>query len=234
MLTIENLTKIYPSGKIGVENLSLQLEQGDLCAFIGSNGAGKTTTIDAIVGIHDFNQGEIYIDGHSMKTNPTLGKQALAYLPDNPDIYEQLTGQQYLNFIADTFNMSLSARNTQIEKFAAIFNMTDNLNMLISSYSHGMKQRLSLISAFMHTPKLLILDEPFVGLDPKGAITLREQMQNLCASGSTIFFSTHVLEVAERLCNKVAIINHGRLVSFGQTSEIIKNKSLEEIFMEVV
>jgi len=234
MLTIENLTKIYPSGKIAVQNISLTLERGDLCAFIGANGAGKTTTIDAIVGIHDFNQGDIYIDGHSMRSTPHLGKQVLAYLPDNPDIYEQLTGQQYLNFIADIFNMSLSDRNEQIEKFAAIFDMTDNLNMLVSAYSHGMKQRLSLISAFMHRPKLLILDEPFVGLDPKGAITLRDQMQQLCSAGSTIFFSTHVLEVAEKLCNKVAIINHGTLVAFGKTHEIIQEKSLEAIFMEVV
>jgi len=234
MLTIEKLTKIYPDNKIGVENLSLALEPGDLCAFIGGNGAGKTTTINAVVGIHDFDHGEIYIDGHSMKTDPIAGKQKLAYLPDNPDLYEQLTGHEYLKFVGDAFKMSVQDRKKEVATFAQIFNMTDNLNTPISAYSHGMKQRLALISAFMHAPKLLILDEPFVGLDPKGAVALREQMKQLCRNGSTIFFSTHVLDVAEKLCNKVAIINKGHLVAFGTTNDIIKDKSLEDIFMEVV
>jgi len=234
MLTIEKLTKIYPGNKIGVENLSLALEPGDLCAFIGGNGAGKTTTINAVVGIHDFDHGEIYIDGHSMKTDPIAGKQKLAYLPDNPDLYEQLTGHEYLKFVGDAFKMSVQDRKKEVATFAQIFNMTDNLNTPISAYSHGMKQRLALISAFMHAPKLLILDEPFVGLDPNGAVALREQMKQLCRNGSTIFFSTHVLDVAEKLCNKVAIINKGHLVAFGTTNDIIKDKSLEDIFMEVV
>jgi len=234
MLTIKNLTKMYAGGKVGVENLSLTLEPGDLCAFIGANGAGKTTTIDAIVGIHSFDYGEIDIAGHSIKTNPVAAKSQLAYLPDNPDLYEQLTGHQYLHFIGDVFNMPLESRKNAIEKYATIFSMTDNLNTQISSYSHGMKQRLALISAFIHQPKLLILDEPFVGLDPKGSIALKQEMQQLCARGSTIFFSTHVLEVAEKLCNKVAIINQGHLVAFGPTHEIVKTQSLEDIFMEVI
>jgi len=234
MLKIEKLTKIYPGDKVGVDNLSLTLEPGDLCAFIGSNGAGKTTTINAVVGIHDFDYGEIYIDGHSMRTDAIAGKEKLAYLPDNPDLYEQLTGNEYLNFIADAFKMSLRERKKEIEHFATIFGMSDNLNIPIASYSHGMKQRLALISAFMHAPKLLILDEPFVGLDPKGAVALREEMQKLCRNGSTIFFSTHVLDVAQKLCNKVAIINKGHLVAFGTTNDIIRDKSLEDIFMEVV
>lgn len=233
MLKIENLKKAYGKDKIAVNDLSLELQAGDLCGFIGANGAGKTTTIKSIVGIHDFDSGAIYIDGHSIKDEPVAAKLQLAYLPDNPDLYEHLTGHQYLQFIADVFSMSIEQRQEAINTYARIFEMEEHLNTLIASYSHGMQQRLALISAFIHKPKLLILDEPFVGLDPKGAYTVKEQMQQLCKSGSTIFFSTHVLEVAEKLCNKVAIMQRGKLVDFGNTQTIIQQQSLETVFMEV-
>lgn len=232
MLKIEGFTKKYANEKIAVDNLSFELEAGDICAFIGSNGAGKTSTIKAIVGIHDFDSGAIYIDGHSVKESPLEAKQQLAYLPDNPNLYEHLTGHQYLDFIGDIFDMNLSRRKEVITEHAIIFEMSEHLDTLISSYSHGMKQRLALISAFMHRPRLLVLDEPFVGLDPKGSFILKQQMKKLTKSGSTIFFATHVLEVAEKLATKVALINKGKLLAFGETQQIIQQQSLETIFME--
>ena len=234
MLRIENLTKHYPGSDKGVTDLSLHIERGDLYAFIGHNGAGKTTTLKAVVGIHDFEAGEIYVDGVSIKENPIECKRRFAYIPDNPDLYEYLTGIQYLNFIADVFAVSAEDRQTRIKKYADAFEITASLGDLISTYSHGMKQKLAIISALVHEPKLLILDEPFVGLDPKAAVTVKEIMKQLCDAGGAVFFSTHVLEVAEKLCNKVAIIKDGRIVVSGQMSEIVKpGQDLEAIFMEV-
>lgn len=235
MLTIRNLTKQYKGSNKGVQNISLHIEAGDIYAFIGHNGAGKTTTLKCVAGIHDFEQGEILINGISMKENPLLCKQQFAYIPDNPDLYEYLTGIQYLNFIADVFAVEAAERQTRIEKYAETFGITESLGDLIASYSHGMKQKLALISAMVHQPKLLILDEPFVGLDPKAAVELKNMMRELCGAGGAIFFSTHVLDVAEKLCNKVAIIKDGRLIKTGDMDMIVQQgESLEDIFMEVV
>lgn len=233
MLKIENLSKTYPGGKRAVDHLSLQIEPGDIYGFIGHNGAGKTTTIKAVVGIIDFEEGEILVDGLSVKTHPLECKRKMAYIPDNPDLYEYLTGIQYLNFVADIFQVSKQDRQERIRKYGELFELTSALGDLISSYSHGMKQKLAIISALLHDPKLLILDEPFVGLDPKASVILKEIMRELCREGAAIFFSTHVLEVAEKLCNKVAIIKEGRLVIAGNTQEVAKAKSLEELFMEI-
>lgn len=234
MLEIKNLTKIYKNGKKAVDNLSLTVKNGDIYGFIGHNGAGKTTTIKSIVGIHEFEEGSILIDGVSIKDKPLQCKQNLAYIPDNPDLYEYLTGIQYLNFIADVFNISDRDRKERIEKEAKDFGIFDVLGNLISSYSHGMKQKLAIIGALIHEPKLLVLDEPFVGLDPEASVRLKEKMHSLCKQGSAIFFSTHVLDVAEKLCNHIAIISKGRLVVEGETKELTKDKSLEELFMGVV
>ena len=217
MLEIKNLTKIYKNGKKAVDNLSLTVKNGDIYGFIGHNGAGKTTTIKSIVGIHEFEEGSILIDGVSIKDKPLQCKQNLAYIPDNPDLYEYLTGIQYLNFIADVFNISDRDRKERIEKEAKDFGIFDVLGNLISSYSHGMKQKLAIIGALIHEPKLLVLDEPFVGLDPEASVKLKEKMHSLCKRGSSIFFSTHVLDVAEKLCNHIAIISKGRLVVEGET-----------------
>ncbi|MFW5633034.1 MAG: ABC transporter ATP-binding protein [Acetivibrio ethanolgignens] len=233
MLEIRNLTKTYKGGKKAVSNLSLKVEPGDICGFIGHNGAGKTTTIKCIVGIHDFEAGEILVDGISVKENSLKCKSVLAYIPDNPDLYEYLTGIQYLNFIADIFGVPVGERKKRIQEEADDFEITQALGDLISSYSHGMKQKLAIIGALLHRPKLLILDEPFVGLDPKAALTLKNKMHKLCEEGSAIFFSTHVLDVAEKLCNKVAIIRKGELVAAGDTKELTKGESLEDVFMEV-
>lgn len=233
MLEIRNLTKTYKGGKKAVSNLSLKVEPGDICGFIGHNGAGKTTTIKCIVGIHDFEAGEILVDGISVKENPLKCKSVLAYIPDNPDLYEYLTGIQYLNFIADIFGVPAEERKKRIQEEADDFEITQALGDLISSYSHGMKQKLAIIGALLHRPKLLILDEPFVGLDPKAALTLKNKMHKLCEEGSAIFFSTHVLDVAEKLCNKVAIIRKGELIAAGDTKELTKGESLEDVFMEV-
>ncbi|MGN0505138.1 MAG: ABC transporter ATP-binding protein [Lachnospiraceae bacterium] len=233
MLTIQNLTKTYRGGKTAVSGLSLEVEAGDIYAFIGHNGAGKTTTIKCIVGIQDFDEGEITVDGISVKKDPLRCKSIMAYVPDNPDLYEYLTGIQYLNWIADIFRISKEDREKRIAKEAADFELTESLGDLISSYSHGMKQKLALIGALIHQPKLLILDEPFVGLDPKAAFLLKEKMHRMCEEGAAIFFSTHVLDVAEKLCNKVAILKAGRLVVSGTTEELTKNHSLEAVFMEV-
>ena len=234
MLRITNLTKHYKGSNKGVTDIGLAIEPGDIYAFIGHNGAGKTTTLKCVAGIHGFDQGEILINGTSIKENPLLCKQQFAYIPDNPDLYEYLTGIQYLNFIADVFEVPAKEREMRIEKYANAFEITASLGDLISSYSHGMKQKLAIISALVHAPKLLILDEPFVGLDPKAAVVLKEIMHEICAGGGAIFFSTHVLDVAEKLCNKVAIIKDGVLIASGNMDEIVKQgESLESIFMEV-
>lgn len=234
MLTINHLTKRYKGSSKGVTDLSLHVAPGDLYAFIGHNGAGKTTTLKSIAGIHDFDAGEILIDGMSLRENTIACKKQFAYIPDNPDVYEYLTGIQYLNFIADVFGVSADIRQERIKKYADEFEITASLGDLISTYSHGMKQKLAILSALVHEPKLLILDEPFVGLDPKATVTVKQIMKQLCESGGAVFFSTHVLEVAEKLCNKVAIIKDGVLVASGDMAEIVKpGQTLESIFMEV-
>lgn len=234
MLEIKNLSKTYKGGKKAVDSLSLTVESGDIYGFIGHNGAGKTSTIKCVVGIHDFEEGEILIDGVSVKENPLLCKQKIAYVPDNPDLYEYLTGIQYLNFVADIFCISKKDREERIQKEADMFELTEALGDLISSYSHGMKQKLALIGALIHEPKLLVLDEPFVGLDPQATFLLKNRMHELCKQGTAVFFSTHVLDVAERLCNKVAIIRQGQLIAAGTTEELTKGKTLESVFMEVI
>ena len=234
ILTIEHFTKAYPGGKKAVDDLSLQVNPGDICGFIGHKGAGKTTTLRAVAGVLEFDEGEIAIDGHSVRSEPVPCKQATAYLPDNPDLYEHLTGIQYLNFIADLFGVTAPDREARIRDYGGRLELTANLGDMISSYSHGMKQKLALISAFVHAPRLLVLDEPFVGLDPQAAFRLKEMMHELCEQGGAIFFSTHVLEVAEKLCNRIAIIRRGRLVACGPTEEIRGDSSLEEVFLEVV
>ena len=233
MLSIKNLTKTYKNGKEAVSDLNLEIEAGDIYGFIGPNGAGKTTTIKAVVGIMNFDYGEITIDGHSVKEESILCKSITAYIPDNPDLYDHLTGIQYLNFIGDIFKVEKKLKEERIRKFSDDFEITSNLGDLISSYSHGMKQKLALISALIHMPKLLVLDEPFVGLDPKASIILRNIMHDLCKNGSAIFFSTHVLDVAEKLCTKIAIIKNGKLIASGKTEDITKDSSLEDVFMEV-
>lgn len=233
MLTIRNLSKTYRGGKKAVDNLSLTVSDGDIFGFIGHNGAGKTTTIKAVVGIHDFDEGEIEIDGMSIKTDPVGCKKATAYIPDNPDLYEHLTGIQYLNFIGDIFEVGKDEREAAIQKYSDALELTKDLGNVISSYSHGMKQKLALISALMHSPRLLVLDEPFVGLDPKAAFTLKGFMRELTDSGSAIFFSTHVLEVAEKLCDKVAIIKQGKLIKQGTMEEVKGDSSLEDVFLEL-
>ena len=210
ILEIKNFTKTYSQNKKAVDNLSLSVMPGEIHGFIGHNGAGKTTTIRAIVGVMDFNDGEILIAGHSIKKEPVKCKSLTAYIPDNPDIYDYITGIQYLNYMADMFSVEKKQREVLIQKYAEVFGITDSLGNLISSYSHGMKQKLALIGAFLHSPKLLVLDEPFVGLDPEAAFHLKEFMRELCNQGSAIFFSTHVLDVAEKLCDKVSIIKQGK------------------------
>jgi ABC-2 type transport system ATP-binding protein len=234
MLSIKNYSKSYKSDKKAVDQLNLEVNKGDIYGFIGHNGAGKTTTIRSIVGVLDFEEGEITIDGISVKNDPVACKKITAYIPDNPDLYEHLTGIGYLNFIGDIYEVNRFDRETLIERYSDAFELTANLGDTIASYSHGMKQKLAIIAALIHRPKLLVLDEPFVGLDPKAAHTLKTIMAGLCQEGSAIFFSTHVLEVAEKLCNKVAIIKNGRLISCGTTEEVKGNNSLEEVFMELI
>lgn len=234
MLEIKNFTKTYKGGKCAANHINLIVEDGDIYGFIGHNGAGKSTTIRATVGVLDFEEGEILIDGFSVKENPLECKKITAYIPDNPDIYEHLTGIQYLNFVADVFGIEQDIREKRIKKYGDLFDITRDLGDLISSYSHGMKQKVAIISALIHKPKLLVLDEPFVGLDPKAALNLKNVMKELCLEGSSIFFSTHVLEVAQKLCNKIAIIKSGRLIASGTMEEMIQNQTLEEVFMEVV
>ena len=234
MLEIRNFSKSYSKEKNVVENINLKVNAGEIFGFIGHNGAGKTTTIKSIVGILDFKEGEILIDGMSIKEKPIECKRVMAYIPDNPDIYDALTGIQYLNFIADIYKVGKKEREERIKNYADRFEITTYLGDLISSYSHGMKQKLVVISALIHKPKLLILDEPFVGLDPKAAYTLKEIMKEICSEGSSIFFSSHVLEVVEKLCDKVAIIKGGQVISKGRTEEVKGNSSLEEVFMELI
>lgn len=232
MLEIRNYSKTYGEGKKAADNVSLTVESGDIYGFIGHNGAGKSTTIRAVVGVLDFTEGEIYIDGHSVKDEPMECKKVTAYIPDNPDLYENLTGIQYLNFVADVFDISAADREERIKKYADLFEITDSLGDMISSYSHGMKQKVAIISALIHEPKLMVLDEPFVGLDPKASFILKEIMREMCRNGSAIFFSTHVLDVAEKLCNKVAIIRKGKIIAMGTMDEITEGHSLEEAFLE--
>lgn len=232
MLSIRNLTKLYGNVK-AVDNLSLTVEDGDIYGFIGHNGAGKTTTIKSIVGIHSFDHGEILIDGMSVKEKPIECKKITAYIPDNPDLYEFMTGSKYLNFVGNIFDVPADRRKSLIDNLSARLEIKDALSSPISSYSHGMKQKLAIISALLHEPKLLVLDEPFVGLDPRAAHTLKEYMRELTARGVSIFFSSHSLEVVEKLCNKIAIIKDGKLIDCGETSEIIGNQSLEDVFLEL-
>ncbi len=232
MLTINNLTKHY-GNKTAVDNLTLHIAPGEIYGFIGHNGAGKTTTIKASCGIIGFDEGEILVDGVSIKDNPIECKKKFAYIPDNPDLYDFLSGIKYLNFVADIYAIPKSERNDLIKKYADMFELTPSLAEPISNYSHGMKQKLAIISALIRKPKLMILDEPFVGLDPKASHLLKEIMAELCKNGGAIFFSTHVLEVAEKLCTKVAIIKDGKLVISGDTAEVIGNASLESVFLEL-
>ena len=234
MLKINHLTKHYPGSNKGVTDLSLHIAPGDLYAFIGHNGAGKTTTLKAVCGVHSFDRGEILVNGISMGEKPLEAKAQLAYIPDNPDLFDYLTGIQYLNFVADVFALDAGARTQNIQKYADAFEITPALGDLISSYSHGMKQKLAIVSALLHQPKLLVLDEPFVGLDPKAAVTLKGFMHELTDQGGAVFFSTHVLEVAQKLCNKVAIIKDGKLVTCGNMNDVVHpGSSLEELFLEV-
>ena len=232
MLEIINFSKTYKGGKKAVNHLNITVKAGDIFGFIGHNGAGKSTTIKSLVGVIDFEEGEIFVDGHSVKKDPIACKRVMAYIPDTPDLYEQLTGIQYLNFVADVFKVPARDREEQIQKYGDAFEITPYLGDLISSYSHGMKQKVAIISAVLHKPKLLVLDEPFVGLDPKAAVVLKGIMKELCEKGSAIFFSTHVLDVAEKLCNKVAMINRGKLALSGEVNSLIKEGSLEELFMK--
>ena len=233
MLKIINLSKSYKNKK-AIENISIEVNKGEVFGFIGHNGAGKTTTIKSIVGIHNFEEGDILINSKSIKENPIECKKDIAYIPDNPDIYESLTGIQYLNFIADIFKVSKTEREEKIKYYSEQFEINKALGDLISSYSHGMKQKLVIISALIHSPKVLILDEPFVGLDPKASFILKEIMKEFCNNGGCIFFSTHVLEVAEKICDKIGIIKGGKLMAYGKTNEVIGDKSLENIFMEMI
>ena len=232
MLEIKNFSKSYGDFK-AVDNLNLTVKDGEIYGFIGHNGAGKSTTIKAVVGAMDFNEGEIYIDGKSVKKDPLGCKSVTAYVPDNPDIYDHLSGIQYLNFICDIFRVSENDRNERIKKYAELFEISSNLGDLISSYSHGMKQKLVLISALVHNPRFMVLDEPFVGLDPVASYKLKEIMREKCNEGGAIFFSTHVLEVAEKLCDRIGIIKRGRLVAEGSVQEVVGDKSLESFFLEI-
>lgn len=232
MLEIRNLTKKYGE-KCAVDHLSLQIRPGELCAFIGHNGAGKTTTLKACCGILDFDEGDIFICGKSIRKEPLECKKLLAYVPDNPDLYEFMTGEKYLNFICDIYGVGTAERRKRISEYARILELENDLGDMISSYSHGMKQKLVLIAAFSHDPKLILLDEPFVGLDPKAARQVKDLMQAHCAAGGAIFYSTHVLEVAEKLCDRVAIIKDGKLIRAGTMEEVRGDTSLEEVFLEL-
>ena len=232
MLKIEHLTKIYGNKK-AVDDLSLHINKGEIYGFIGHNGAGKTTTIKSCCGILNFDKGEIYVDGISVRENPLACKKKIAYLPDNPDLYDYMTGIQFLNFIADVFGIPQKERQEKIHKYSEMFGIKEDLAQPVSAYSHGMKQKLALISALIHDPKLIIMDEPFVGLDPKSSHILKEQMRDICNRGGAIFFSTHVLEVAEKLCDKVAIIKDGKLIRSGSMEEVKGDESLESVFLEL-
>lgn len=232
MLKIEHLTKKFGEQK-AVDDLNLHIAPGEIYGFIGHNGAGKTTTLKSVVGILRFEEGEILIDGKSIKSDPIGCKKEIAYIPDNPDLYDYMTGIRFLNFIADIFGVESSVRQERINKYADAFNLTENLSQPIASYSHGMKQKLAIISAWIHNPKLIIMDEPFVGLDPKASHLLKEMMREVCDNGGAIFFSTHVLEVVEKLCDKVAIIKDGKLIRSGTTEDVKGDESLEQVFLEL-
>ena len=232
MLKIEHLTKTYGEKK-AVDDLSLQIRRGEIYGFIGHNGAGKTTTLKAVTGILQFDEGEILIDGKSVRTSPLECKREIAYIPDNPDLYDYMTGIKYLKFIADIFAVSAADRQDRIRKYADLFELTADLAQPIAAYSHGMKQKLAIIAAWLHQPKLIIMDEPFVGLDPKASHLLKGMMREVCDEGGAIFFSTHVLEVAEKLCDKVAIIKGGKLIRSGTMEEVKGDDSLEEVFLEL-
>ena len=232
MLKIENLTKTYGHKK-AVDDLSLHIESGSIYGFIGHNGAGKTTTLKAIVGIMNFDSGDIYIDGKSIKKDALACKKIMAYIPDNPDLYEYLTGIKYLNFICDVYGVDQEKRTERIKKYSDMFELSDSLGEVISAYSHGMKQKLAITAALVHEPKLIIMDEPFVGLDPKATHLLKQLMRQMCDQGAAIFFSTHVLEVAEKLCDKIAIIKAGKLIVSGNTQDVIGDESLEDVFLEL-
>ena len=232
MLYIQHLTKCYGEKK-AVDDLSLHIAAGEIYGFIGHNGAGKTTTLKSVVGILQFDEGEITIDGHSVKADPLACKRELAYIPDNPDLYDFMTGIKYLNFVADIFGVGAAERQERIRKYADAFELTDDLAQPIAAYSHGMKQKLAIIAAWLHQPKLIIMDEPFVGLDPKASHLLKGMMREVCDQGGAIFFSTHVLEVAEKLCDKVAIIKGGKLIRSGTMDEVKGDDSLEEVFLEL-
>lgn len=232
MLTIKNLTKTYGDKK-AVDDISLTINSGEIYGFIGHNGAGKTTTIKACIGILDYDAGEIAIDGKNIKQDPIACKKMMAYIPDNPDLYEYMTGSQYINFICDIYGVNKDERKERIEKLANSFELMNDLNKSIASYSHGMKQKLAIISAWVHNPKLIIMDEPFVGLDPKASHILKLMMRDVCDNGGAIFFSTHVLEVAEKLCDKVAIIKNGKLIKSGTMEDVKGDASLETVFLEL-
>ena len=232
MLKIEHLTKTYGEKK-AVDDLSLHIAPGEIYGFIGHNGAGKTTTIKCVTGILQFDEGEIFINGQSVRQSPLECKRDIAYIPDNPDLYDYMTGVRYLQFIADIFGVSAADRQARIDRYAELFELTDDLAQPIAAYSHGMKQKLAIIAAWLHNPKLIIMDEPFVGLDPKAAHLLKGMMREVCDMGGAIFFSTHVLEVAEKLCDKVAIIKNGRLIRSGTMEEVKGDASLEQVFLEL-
>ena len=233
MITIKNLEKNYGNNKV-LKGISLNINDGDIYAFVGANGAGKTTTIKSMLGILPFDSGDVLYDGISIKESPLKIKQDLAYIPDNPDIYEHLTGLEYLSFIADMYNTDADIKNENIKKYSKLLDIDKKLNDKIGSYSHGMRQKIVIISALIHEPKVIIMDEPFVGLDPLSTHTLKEIMKDLTKEGKIIFFSTHVLDVAEKLCNKIAIIKNGKILTEGTMKEITKNSSLEDIFLELV
>ena len=233
MIEIKNVSKIYNGEKKAVDNISFTVNDGEIFAFIGHNGAGKTTTIKSIVGILDFEEGDILVNGISIKKSPIECKKQMAYVPDNPDLYENMKAIDFINFVCDMYETSAEERKTNIEKYAKMFEIEDNLYDDISSFSHGMKQKVALIAALAHNPEVLIMDEPFVGLDPKAVYDMKEIMRNMCKEGKTIFFSTHILEVAEKLCNRVAIIKQGKIVKVGNMQEIKGDESLEQVFLEL-
>ena len=233
MLEIKNVSKSYDKKKLAINDISLTLEPGDLYGFVGPNGAGKTTLIKSIAGIISFDSGSITFDGHTIAQDPIEFKKLMAYIPDHPDLYETLSGRQFIDFISDAFAVSLVRRNELIDKYATEFEMIDALNKPISTYSHGMKQKVALIAALVHEPKLILLDEPFVGLDPKAAFALKQTFKEITDSGTIILFSSHVLEVVEKLCNRIAIIKQGEIIADGRTHEVLKDRSLENFFMEI-